>query len=76
MDNMPQIDPEKCDGCGICVGICGCHIISVVDSKATLIPHNGCRGCRNWCTLCEDICPQKAIHCAFDVVIEQKTENA
>jgi len=75
MENMPRVDNGKCDGCGLCVGVCGCRIISVVESKATIIPHSGCNGCRNWCTLCEDICPNKAIYCAFDVVIESKPEN-
>ena len=75
MVNMPQVDPKKCDGCGLCVGACGCRIISVVKSKAVITPHNGCSGCHNWCTLCEDICPQKAIYCAFDVVIENRPEN-
>lgn len=75
MVNMPQIDPEKCNGCGLCVEVCGCRIISVINSKANIKPHNGCSGCRNWCTLCEDICPRKAVYCAFDVVIEQNREN-
>jgi MinD superfamily P-loop ATPase len=75
MIQMPQIDTEKCNGCGLCVGVCSCQVISLVDGKATIIPKNGCGGCRQWCTLCEDICPNKAIYCAFDVVIEQKTDS-
>ena len=75
MTDMPQIDAEKCDGCGLCIGVCGCRIISIVNNKATIIPKNHCNGCRQWCTLCEDICPKKAIYCAFEVVIEQKTDS-
>jgi MinD superfamily P-loop ATPase len=74
MIQIPQIDTEKCDGCGLCVGVCRCHVISLVDGKATIIPKNGCSRCHQWCTLCEDICPNKAISCAFDVVIERKKD--
>ena len=75
MEDMPQIIKNKCDGCGLCVSICGCRIIALVDNKATVIPHNRCESCQRWCTLCEDICPKKAIYCSFDVVIESKPES-
>jgi MinD superfamily P-loop ATPase len=75
MVDMPQIDQNKCDGCGLCVDVCRCHIISIVENKATICYQDVCSGCRNWCTLCEDICPNKAIVCAFDVVIENRAEN-
>ena len=75
MSDVPLIDIEKCDGCGLCVSVCGCRIISLVDNRATIIPKEHCNGCRHWCTLCEDICPNKAICCAFEVVIEQKTDS-
>ena len=75
MEDMPQIIKDKCDGCGLCVGVCGCRIIALVDDQATIIPKEKCYGCQRWCTLCEDICPQKAIYCSFDVVIENKPES-
>lgn len=75
MADMPQIDVEKCNGCGLCASVCSCQIIAIVDSKAVIIPRNDCSGCRQWCTLCEDICPNKAIYCAFEVVIENTLEN-
>lgn len=75
MLDMPLIDAEKCDGCGLCIGVCGCRIISLVNDKAIIIPKEHCSGCRQWCTLCEDICPNKAISCAIEVVIEQITDS-
>ncbi len=75
MFDFPQVDAGKCDGCGLCIGVCGCRIISLVNGKATVTPKNHCTGCHQWCTLCEDICPNKAIYCSFDVVIEQKTDS-
>ena len=74
MEDMPQIEWNKCDGCGLCVGICGCRIIAIVDDKATIVSKEKCDGCQRWCTLCEDICPKKAIYCSFDVVIENKPD--
>jgi len=75
MFDFPQVDAGKCDGCGLCICVCGCRIISLVNGKATVTPKNHCTGCHQWCTLCEDICPNKAIYCSFDVVIEQKTDS-
>lgn len=74
MAEMPVIDLEKCTGCSLCVSVCTCRILSVVGNKVTLIPRKDCHGCRTWCTLCEDICPEKAITCSFDVVIENQSE--
>ena len=67
---MPLIDQDKCRGCGLCVDICGCHNIEIVKQKAVIVAKNSCKGCQRWCTLCEDICPNKAVYCAFEVVIE------
>lgn len=74
MGSMPQINRNNCDGCGLCVGVCGCRIISLVEDKAAIVSNKRCENCRTWCTLCEDICPRKAICCSFDVVIENRPE--
>lgn len=71
MENMPQIDVQKCDGCGLCVGVCQCQIIVIVENKATIKPKEKCEGCHNWCTECEFVCPVGAISCPFDIVIEK-----
>lgn len=75
MVDMPLIDREKCGGCGLCVSVCHCKILEIVDDKVTVMPREGCQGCRTWCTLCEDICPERAISCAFEVIIENKPES-
>lgn len=61
----PQIDLEKCDGCGLCVGICTRHNIILVDGVVTFVEVIDC----DWCTVCEAVCPREAISCPFDIVI-------
>ncbi len=54
---LPQIDQQKCIGCGDCVAQCPTHALATVNSKATLAHPNLCI----YCDLCEDICPTAAI---------------
>ena len=66
MVRMPQIDREKCDECGLCVSVCACGAILLVDNVITIVETEKCK----WCTLCEAICPQNAIMCPFEIIIE------
>ncbi len=68
MGYIPVIDEEKCDGCGLCVGVCVCGALVLVDNTVKAIEVDECR----WCTLCELVCPHEAITCPFDIVIENK----
>jgi len=68
MGYMPVIDEEKCDGCGLCVGVCACGALILVENTVKAIAVNECR----WCTLCELVCPHEAITCPFDIIIENK----
>ena len=69
MARMPVIDREKCDGCGLCVSICHCSILVLVDNVVTIIEKKKCALCNCWCTQCELICPTGAISCPFEIVI-------
>lgn len=69
MARMPVIDREKCDGCGLCVSICRCSILVLVDNVVTVIEKKRCASCNHWCTQCELICPTGAISCPFEIVI-------
>ena len=72
MVEMPVIDRQKCQGCGLCVSVCACGILVLRENKATLEKKEECHGCTNWCTVCESVCPNQAISCSFEIVIEEK----
>jgi len=52
-----RIDPDKCDGCGLCVPSCAEGAIRIVDGKARLAADNLCDGLGN----CLGTCPRGAI---------------
>ena len=51
-----QVDPEKCNGCGLCVEVGQCNAILMTDASAEITAEL-CQGCHT----CIDICPKKAI---------------
>jgi len=65
---MPQIDREKCNGCGLCISVCSCGALVLVNNKIIMIVTEDC----HWCTQCEAVCPTGAISCAFEIVIEER----
>ena len=70
---MPiRIDPEKCDGCGICVYDCGANVIRFTAKKEKVFPF-GNKQCVN-CFLCELVCPEKAIEVVLTTPKRHKTE--
>jgi MinD superfamily P-loop ATPase len=67
MTVMPVIEIEKCTGCGLCVTVCTCGALSIVDSVVTIVEVDNC----GWCTQCELVCPNDAISCPFEIVVEE-----
>lgn len=67
MAEMPVIDRRKCTGCGLCVSVCRCHALVLVDNVITVIETDEC----GWCTECETVCATGAISCAFEIVVEE-----
>ena len=63
---MPVVDREKCNGCGLCVSVCYCEALVLVENVITVLETEECR----WCTECEAVCPTGAIACPFEIVIE------
>jgi MinD superfamily P-loop ATPase len=67
MPENPVINEEKCNGCGLCVSVCTCGGLQIVDNVVALIPDVKC----GWCAMCELVCPEAAISCPFEIVIEE-----
>ncbi len=67
MAEIPVIDREKCDGCGLCVSVCLCGALVLVGNVITIIETEVC----DWCTQCEAVCPTGAISCPFEIVLER-----
>ena len=61
------VDPEQCNGCGLCAKIGHCNAISLVNKKS-LVDRQQCLAC----STCMDICPRQAIHMAATGIIEKK----
>ncbi len=66
MAEMPLIDAGKCDGCGLCVGVCHCNALAIVENVVTIDSGTGC----DWCTDCEAVCSTGAITCPFEIVVQ------
>jgi ferredoxin len=54
------IDPEKCNGCGLCIEVCSDNNVSMVNGKAVVTGENSVFGCIA-CGHCMAICPTGAI---------------
>ena len=67
MVEMPFIDREKCNGCGLCVSVCYCNAFVLVGDTIIVVETEEC----GWCTQCEAICPTGAISCPFEIVVEK-----
>jgi MinD superfamily P-loop ATPase len=64
---MPVIEKEKCSGCGLCVSVCTCKALMLVENVITIIETEAC----GWCLQCEIVCPTGAITCPFEIVVEE-----
>ena len=69
MPEMPELDTEKCDRCGLCVSACTCGAIVLIGGIITIIDTDDC----GWCTTCELICPNNAIICAYEIVFDKES---
>jgi indolepyruvate ferredoxin oxidoreductase alpha subunit len=56
--NPRKVDVEKCNQCGTCLKL-GCGAIQSIDEQVYIEP-TLCAG--DACTICEQLCPQKAIN--------------
>jgi MinD superfamily P-loop ATPase len=66
MGEMPLIDRDKCQGCGLCVSVCACGALMIEDRAVSIVDVDECQ----WCALCELVCPNNAISCPFEIIME------
>ncbi|MDP2729546.1 MAG: 4Fe-4S dicluster domain-containing protein [Dehalococcoidales bacterium] len=62
---LPDIDVERCTGCGDCVVVCPTGAVKVVDGKAVMVSPDVCL----YCTDCEPVCPAQAIRCPLEIIL-------
>jgi MinD superfamily P-loop ATPase len=77
MPEMPIVNPELCNGCGLCVTTCRCGVLVLVNNVITLVEREECSYCtQGYCTDCEAVCPMGAIRCPYEIVIEEHYEKS
>ncbi len=62
---IPEIDVEKCPGCGDCVDWCPTGVVKLINGKAVVVSPEDCY----YCTDCEAICSSGAIKCSFEIIL-------
>jgi NAD-dependent dihydropyrimidine dehydrogenase PreA subunit len=67
---LPQINNERCTGCGDCVEFCHAAVLTLRNLKAVIARPEDC----DYCTECEAVCPVRAITCPFEIVLEESLE--
>jgi len=72
MFDMPIVDAELCNGCGLCLTVCECGALVITGSIVTIQETEYC----GYCTDCEAVCPTGAIQCPFEIVVEDGFEQS
>lgn len=65
MAAIPEIDIEKCTGCGDCVEWCPIGAVKLVKGKAVIVSPDDCY----YCTDCEPVCSPGAIRCPLEIIL-------
>lgn len=68
---MPEIDVEKCTGCGDCVDWCPTGAVALANGKAIVTSPEDC----SYCAECETICPAGAIRCPYEIILVTSSSN-
>jgi NAD-dependent dihydropyrimidine dehydrogenase PreA subunit len=54
MAYKPEVDVEKCIGCGECVEICPVEVYEIQDEKSVVVNEEECVGCESCLEVCEE----------------------
>jgi ferredoxin len=75
---LPKVDRSRCQKCGRCVTACACHSIEMgEDGPVFHCPDPGqlgraCTDAEDCFCLCMEVCPNGAIECPFQIVLEDE----
>ncbi|HEX79202.1 MAG TPA: 4Fe-4S binding protein [Dehalococcoidia bacterium] len=61
----PQINRDRCDGCGLCVMVCWLDGLVIINGVVAIVEGVEC----DWCTQCEAVCINEAITCPYEVIL-------
>lgn len=64
----PDIDQERCTGCGECVVACPAEALVLEDGHAVMAEPEDCQYCGD----CEELCPVGAIARPFEIVLSDE----
>jgi len=72
---VPEVDDEKCTGCGACAEACPAKAIEITDrgdERTVRFSHTKCI----FCATCEEVCPDDAIEMAarYNIATKNKAE--
>lgn len=68
---VPLIDPQRCDGCGLCVRACPTKALELQNGKAIVTHPLACE----YIGMCEAVCPTRAIMRPFEIVIADEEKS-
>jgi ferredoxin len=68
---VPIIDPQRCDGCGLCVHSCPTCTLELQDGKAVVAHPLACE----YIGMCETVCPKQAITRPFEIVLVEEEKG-
>jgi ferredoxin len=68
---VPLIDPQRCDGCGLCVRACPTTALALQDERAIVAHPLACE----YIGMCEAVCPTQAIRRPFEIIVPEAAED-
>jgi 4Fe-4S ferredoxin len=68
---LPEINVLLCNRCGVCVERCPTDAVEMGPDGPFIARPADC----TYCALCDALCPQGAITCAYEIVWESESER-